>query len=44
MWLSPLDSNNKVFKKGIAKASNGVIPTGGQTKPSSTAGDKLECP
>lgn len=41
---APLESNNKVFKKGIAKASKGVIPAGGQIKPNSTAGDKLECP
>jgi hypothetical protein len=39
---APLDNSNKVFKKGMAKASRGVIPTGGHTKPSSTAGDKLE--
>jgi hypothetical protein len=28
--------------KGIAKASNGVIPAGGQIPPISTAGAKLE--
>ena len=28
MWLSPLDSNNKVLIKGIANASKGVIPVG----------------
>jgi hypothetical protein len=43
IWLSPLDNNNKVLIKGIANASKGVIPIGGQHPPISSAGDKLEC-
>jgi len=31
-----------VLSKGIAKASKGVIPNGGQEPPISIAGDKLE--
>jgi hypothetical protein len=39
---APLLNNKKVFNRGIAKGSNGVIPIGGQLPPISIAGDKLE--
>ena len=42
MIKAPLDNNKKVFNKGIANGSKGVIPIGGQAPPISIAGDKLE--
>ena len=35
---TPEDTNKIVLRKGIPLGSKGVIPTGGQTPPSSTAG------
>lgn len=39
----PEDTSKIVFKKGIPLGSKGEIPTGGQTPPSSTAGDSARC-
>jgi hypothetical protein len=39
---APLDNNNIVFNKGIAKGSKDSIPTGGHTAPISIVGAKAE--
>jgi hypothetical protein len=39
---APLDTNKKVFNKGIANGFKGVIPNGGQIPPNSGVGTILE--
>jgi hypothetical protein len=39
---APLESNNTVFNKGIAKGSKATIPIGGQVLPIEISGARLE--